>query len=184
VEPVIEIFSCHRSFERSDVFEQGRSLIKHTRKDRFADFFLKNNLKYGFVANSDSHYGHPGMQGLTAVYAKSLDKSSILDAYRKRHAYGVSGDRIRLLFTGNGKLMGSELQNTPVKEFVIDIVSENKLKKVELFRNGELYRRFIPDTELTFKKELEIEEFLPSNWYVRATQENNQMAWSSAIWYI
>ncbi len=75
VEPIIEIFSCHRSFERFDVFKQGRSLVKHHRKDRNGAWFLKNNMKFGFVANSDSHYGHPGMQGLAAVYSKSLDKN-------------------------------------------------------------------------------------------------------------
>ena len=151
--------------------------------DRKGYFFLKNNIKYGFVANSDSHYGHPGMQGLAAVYSKSLDKQSILEAYRRRHVYGLSGDRIRLLFTGNGKLMGSEITNTPVKEFLIDVVAENKLKKIELFKNGELFQRFVPDGDLIFKKEFKIEDPQPSNWYVRATQENNQMAWSSAVWY-
>jgi hypothetical protein len=183
VEPVVEIFSCHRSFERFDAFEQGRSLVKHHRKDRMGVWFLQNQMEYGFVANSDSHYGHPGTQGLAAVYAKALDKKSIIEAYRSRHVYGVSGDRIRLLFTGNGKLMGSEVTNTSAKEFFIDVVAENKLKKVELFKNGELFRRFVPDDSLTFKKELEVADPEPSNWYLRVTQENNQMAWSSAIWY-
>jgi len=183
VEPVMEIFSCHRSFERYDAFEQGRSLVKHHRKDRMGAWFLQNKMKYGFVANSDSHYGHPGMQGLAAVYARSLDKKSILEAYRGRHVYGLSGDRIRLLFTGNGKLMGSEMPNTSPKEFLIDVVAEYKLKKVELFKNGDLFRRFVPDDLLTFRKELKIADPEPSNWYVRVTQENNQMAWSSAIWY-
>ncbi len=183
VEPIIEIFSCHRSFERYDAFEQGRSLVKHHRKDRNGAWFLQNNMKYGFVANSDSHYGHPGTQGLAAVYSKSLDKKSILEAYRNRHVYAISGDRIRLLFTGNGKLMGSELANTPTKEFLIEVFAENKLKKIELFKNGELFQRFVPDNNLNFKKEIKVSVSEPSNWYVRITQENNQMAWSSAIWY-
>ncbi len=183
VEPIIEIFSCHRSFERFDIFEQGRSLVKHRRKDRNGEFFLKKGIKYGFVANSDSHYGHPGMQGLSVVYSASLDKKSILDAYRKRHVYGVSGDRIRLLFTGNGKLMGSTVNNIPAKELYIDVVAENKLKKIELFKNGDLYQLFQPTDDLVFRKLVKVEDDAPSDWYVRVTQQNNQMAWSSAIWY-
>lgn len=183
VEPIIEIFSCHRSFERFDIFEQGRSLVKHKRKDRNGEFFLKQGIKYGFVANSDSHYGHPGMQGLSVVYSASLDKKSILEAYRKRHVYGVSGDRIRLLFTGNGKLMGSVVPNTPAKELYIDVVAENKLKKIELFKNGDLYQLFQPEDNLVFRKLVKIEDDASSDWYVRVTQQNNQMAWSSAIWY-
>ena len=180
---MVEVFSCHRSFERYDVFEQGRSMVKHGRRDRNGAWLLRNNGRYGFVANSDSHYGHPGMQGLSAVYANVLDKRSILDAYRNRHVYGLSGDRIRLLFTGNRKLMGSEVRNTSVKELVIDVVAENKLKKVELFKNGDLFQRFVPEDPMVFAKDLKIPDPEPSNWYVRVTQENNQMAWSSAIWY-
>ncbi len=183
VEPVAEIFSCHRSFERFDVFEQGRALVKHNRPDRNGAWFLRQGFRYGFVADSDSHYGHPGMQGLSAVYARALDKTSIMEAYRGRHVYGVSGDRIRLLFTGNGKLMGSVLENTGQKEITIDVVAENRLKKIELFRNGELFRRFLPEDPIVFRKDVRIDDPEPSNWYVRVTQENNQMAWSSAIWY-
>ncbi len=182
VETTIEIFSCHGSYERPDVLEQNPAMIKSTRFDRTAQFFLGTGRKYGLVCNSDSHKGHPGINGITAVFAKSLDKDSIFEAYRKRHVYGTTNARIRLVFTGNGKLMGSVVPNTNEKAFLIDVVGENRLKKVDLFRNGKHHKRFYPDGT-AFKKDYVVKEDGPSSWYCRATQIDNQIAWSSPVWY-
>ncbi len=181
-EPVLEIFSCHGSYEREEALEHHIPLIKSSRPDRYGAYFLRQGHRYGFVCNSDGHKGHVGSNGLTAVFAKSLDRDAIFEAYRKRHVYGTTNARIRLLFTGNGALMGSVVPNTPEKVLEIDIIGENRLKKVDLFRDAELYRRFIPEGK-TFKMELTVQEDTPSNWYVRATQIDNHIAYSSPIWF-
>ena len=56
------------------------------------------------------------------------------------------------------------------------------LKKVEIFRNAKFYKRLIPDGK-TFKTELTVREDEPSSWYVRVTQVDNQIAWSSPVWF-
>jgi hypothetical protein len=182
VETAIEIFSCHGSYERADVQEQNLGMMKGFRFDRTGEFFIKSGRKYALVANSDSHKGHPGVNGITAIYAESLDKDSIFEAYRKRHVYGTTNARIRLVFTGNGKLMGSVVPNTSEKTLMIDIATETRLKKVDLFRNGEHYKRFYPEGT-TFRAEYVAADDEPSNWYCRATQIDNQIAWSSPVWF-
>jgi len=182
VETAIEIFSCHGSYERTDVQEQNLGMMKGFRVDRTGEFFLKSGRKYAFAANSDSHKGHPGVNGITGVFAESLDKDSIFEAYRKRHVYGTTNARIRLVFTGNGKLMGSVVPNTTEKTFLIDVAGENRLKKVDLFRNGVHHGRFYP-AGAVFRKEYVVKDDGPSNWYCRATQVDNQIAWSSPIWF-
>jgi hypothetical protein len=182
VEPVLEIFSCHGSYEREDALERHIPLIKRSRPDRYGVHFLKTGYRFGFVCNSDGHKGHAGTNGLTAVYAKTLTRDAILDAYRRRHVYGTTNARIRLLFTGNGHLMGDVVPNTSEKRLVIDVTGEAPLKKVDLFRNGDRYRRFVPEGR-TFKTEVVVRDETPSNWYVRATQLDNHIAWSSPVWY-
>jgi len=182
VEPVLEIFSCHGSYERKEALENGRAMIKRFRSDRCGAWFIKKGYHYGFVCNSDSHKGHVGLNGLTAVYAKSLDQQSIFEAYQKRHVYGTTNARIRLVFTSNGRLMGSVIQNSEEKLFTIDVIGEYDLKKIDLFRNGELYKRFFPQGK-KFQTEYSVKEAEPSNWYVRVTQIDNQIAWSSPVWY-
>lgn len=70
--------------------------------------------------------------------------------------------------------MGSVIPNSDEKFFRIDVVGENNLKKIDLFRNGEHYTHFIPNGK-TFKTEFAVKESELSNWYVRVTQLDNQL---------
>lgn len=181
-EPVIEILSDHGSYECEFPQEQGRADCKRFRFDRCGQWFLKNGYRYGFVGNGDDHKGHVGVNGITGVFAATLDRDAIFEAYRKRHVYASSNARIRLVFTGNGKLMGSVVPNGSVKEFDIAVAGEAPLKKIDLFRNGDFHRRLYPKG-LFFRQTLRIEDDEPSNWYVRVTQLDNQVAVSSPIWF-
>lgn len=181
-EPAIEVFSDHGSYEREDALESGRAICKQFRKDRSAEWFLKKGYKYGFVAHSDDHKGHVGVNGITGIYSEKLDRDSVFEAYRKRRTYLTSNARIRLLFTANGELMGSEIKNTDKKEFLIDVVGEGNLKKVELFKNGDLYKLFKTNGK-AFKEILNVNDPEPSNWYVRVTLLDNHIAISSPVWF-
>jgi uncharacterized protein DUF3604 len=182
VEPVIEMFSCHGSYESAEAMEHGRPMAKSFRPDRNAAWLLAQGNRYGLVANSDGHKGHVGSSGVTAVFAESLEKDAILRAYRERHVYATTNARIRLLFTANGALMGSALKDTAEKSFAIDVVGEAPLKKVEVFRDGEVFRR-LPAKGRSLRTEFAERDGGPSCWYVRATQLDNHVAWSSPIWF-
>lgn len=183
IEPVLEIFSCHGSYEREDALEHRIPLIKQSRPDRYGAHFLEQGLRYGLVANSDDHKGHVGVHGITAAYAKSLDKDAIFEAYRARRVYATTNARIRLVFTANGAPMGSILENTADKALHIDVAGEAPLKKIEVFRNGAPYRLWPGEGAMRFQNDLNIDEDAPSFWYVRATQLDNHTAWSSPIWF-
>ncbi len=182
VEPVLEIFSCHGSYERPDALEQGLAMNKSFRPDRCGVYFLDRGLRYGLVCNSDDHKGHVGVNGVTAVFAKELTKEAILEAYRARRVYGTTNARIRLVFTANGQLMGSLLPDASDKSFAVDVTGENRLKKVELFRNGQLHHRWAPQGR-SLQAELTVRNDGPAYWYLRATQVDNHIAWSSPIWF-
>lgn len=182
VEPALEIFSCAGSYERRDVLENRPALDQKPRADRNGAYLLSRGLHYGFVCNSDGHKGHVGLNGLTAVFARSLCKSDILDAYRQRRVYGTTNARIRLIFKANGHLMGARLRNTADKRFSLEVRGEHRLKRIDLYRNSELYRRFYPDG-IEFRDEVRIVDEEPSYWYVRVTQMDNQQAFSSPVWF-
>lgn len=182
-EPVLEIFSDHGSYECEDPPENGRALCKAFRSDRCGVHFLKKGYRYGFVANSDDHKGHAGVNGLTAVFSRELTREAILEAYRARRVYATTNARIRLLFTGNGQLMGSVLPNTEPKELAIDVTGENRLKRVDLFRNGDIFRRFAPQA-VSFQTCVTVPDPSPASWYVRVTQIDNHIAFSSPVWFV
>lgn len=183
MEPSLEIFSCHGSYENDRVLERHIAEIKKFRADRHGKYFLCNGYHYGFTCNSDGHKGNAGYNGLTAVYAKELTRDTIFDALKRRNVYGTTNARIRLLFTINGHLMGSILPATARKLLHISAAGEAPIKAVDVFRNGELFKRFRPD-KLEFAVDLAIGEEGPSNWYVRVTQADNHIAYGSPIWVI
>ncbi|MDE0309769.1 MAG: DUF3604 domain-containing protein [Acidiferrobacterales bacterium] len=68
---------------------------------------LEQGYRVGIVSNSDGHKGRPGAShpgatkfgafgGLTCVLASELTRSGIMDALRRRHHYGTTGNRIFL----------------------------------------------------------------------------------------
>lgn len=184
VEPVLEIFSCHGSYEREDALEHHIPMAKRSRFDRYGLWMLQQGLHYGLVANSDGHKGHVGLNGVTAVFARDLSRESLIEAYRSRRVYATTNARIRLVFTANGQLMGSRIAQTTDKQFTIDVIGEDALKKVELFHGTERHALLIPKPgSRSFKTELSVEDPEPGFWYVRATQVDNHVAWSSPVWF-
>jgi len=74
--------------------------------------YLDAGHKFGFTGSSDNHFRNPGFGGaLTGLWAKRLDRESILEALRARRCYATSGQRIVLEFTVNGRPMGSLLKS-------------------------------------------------------------------------
>ncbi len=181
IEPVLEIYSCHGSYERPGVNERHIPQIKRWRDDRHGQWFLENGYRYGFVCNSDGHKGVVGNNGLTAVFAERLDRASVLEALRARRCYGTTNARIRLVFTVNGALMGSELPAADEVKILIDVAGEAPLKAVDLMKDGDFHRRWKPGEE-AFRVELTEPCGASCNWYVRATQTDNHIAYSSPIW--
>lgn len=182
ISPVIEVYSDHGSFEREYIVENGRAWCKPFRADNTVEYFLQHGYKFGLVGDGDDHKGHVGVNGLTAIFAKELTRESVFDAYFARRTYATTNARIKLIFTGNGKLMGSTLPFTEKKALHVSIDAENALKKIDLFRNSELYERYIPEGK-RFTMDINVESDTPDYWYVRATQLDNHIAYSSPIWF-
>lgn len=182
VEPVIEVYSCHGSYETPDAQERGTPIGKRRRADRNAQFYLKNGYKYGLVCNSDGHKGNPGHNGLTAILAKELTPDAIFEALRARRVYGTTNARIKLIFTMNGHLMGEVLKDDEKKLMHIALEGENNWKAVDVIYNGEIIRRYRPEDK-TFTFEEDLGRYGKGFYYVRATQIDNHIAYSSPIWF-
>lgn len=181
VETLLEIYSCHGSYESDKVLERHIPENKPFRNDRHGKYFLGSGYRYGLTCNSDGHKGNPGRNGLTAVYATELTKDAIINAIRSRYVYGTTNARIRLLMTINGSLMGSVVKSAEKNSLYVSVQGERPFKAVDIIKDGELYQRFKPN-EISFETEVSFENTNNSYWYVRATQIDNHIAYSSPIW--
>jgi hypothetical protein len=170
---------------------------------------LKKNLRFGFVGGGLDDRGiyasfFEGDQkqyspGLTGIIADKQSRESLLDALYNRRTFATTGARILLGFYIAGQPMGSELSTALKKGLMVNrhisgyVAGTDTLKTVEVIRNGEVIHTFTPndyhfdyyydDMDNLEKVALKEKKTTPFVfYYLRVTQNDGQMAWSSPIW--
>lgn len=177
---LLETHSCHGNFFSEAAEHRGPPGKKKTRADRNALFILKKGYEYGLTASTDDHKGHCGRAALCAVFAEKLTADDIFDGLYNRHVYGTSGERIKLVFSANGKLMGSAVKDKKI-EFLLEAEGTDRIREVDFLKNGEVVKRFFPGKR-GFKTYVEERVAEPAFYQVNVIQENTHLAWSSPVW--
>jgi hypothetical protein len=136
----------------------------------------------GVIASPD----HGGGYGKACVFAPELTRQAILDALRARHCYGVTAAKIFLDVRVNGRLMGEKTAAPAGKSVEVKIRTRcpAEIERIEVCRNNRFIYTNRPtgrEAELVFVDR----EPLPgrSYYYVRVIQKDNEMAWSSPVWF-
>lgn len=187
----------------------GKNVITEASEGSIVKALLKN-CRFGFVAGglddrgsysdcyeSEQEQYSPGM---TAIIAPEHSRASLFDALYKRSCYATTGQRIIIGFNLSGVPMGAETSTMEKHGLNVNrhlsgfAAGTTKLKKVEIIRNGEVIHTYKPqDYHLHF----EFDDLRPLVdvaldakdkkaafvfYYIRVTQEDGEMAWSSPIW--
>jgi hypothetical protein len=171
---------------------------------------LRKNCRFGFVAgglddrgvyadffNGDQEQYTPG---LTAIIAPKHTRDALIEALFNRSCYATTGERIILGLYLAGEPMGRELETKTKAGLMINrhlsgfVAGTAPLEKVEIIRNGAVIKTFKPDEEsfdFTYDDMDELTDVvLPPvgeskpfvYYYLRVTQSDKHMAWSSPIW--
>ncbi len=155
--PFAEIFSRHGNSEGS----VGPFGMYHDMGPRdFAgtvEAGLRRGLKFGIMASSDSHAGHPGSYGggRVAALASSLSRDAIWEALRARRVYASTGANITLDFRINKAYMGEEIKDNLLGRRKVHVAAEgvNQIDYVELIKNGKTIRKkhanYTPDYDIS-----------------------------------
>ena len=192
-----EIYSIHGLSEyQGNVRPVSGQVEGHNVQDALA-----MGHKLGIICSSDSHLTRPGLTtsfdiknyraGLVAVYAEENSREAIWDALYRRHCYGTTGERIILDFKINGSVMGSELalKTDTHPELYVKAIGTDILDTVEIVKG--YIGRVLPFPTVhqvspgTNALEFTWTDPAPSSdcfYYVRVTQADGEMAWSSPIW--
>jgi hypothetical protein len=176
---VAEIFQMRGSYECKGCPREAENTTP--RKGRFLQDAWARGIIIGVVASPD----HEGGFGKAAVYSSELTRKSILEALRSRKSYGTTGAKIFLDVRVNGLLMG-EVGKPPGDKPVtvkVRVDCPVQLRKVEILRNNRtvfLARSRRKRLEFTFVDDPPPPG--PVYYYVRVTQRDNEMAWSSPVW--
>ena len=147
------------------------------------------------MAASDDHAGRPGKTdwlrvrraypgGLAAVFAPELTREAIWDALWNRRCYATTGTRIALEFEVNGAPMGSILTGEhPEPAIEVAVTGTEAVTFVEVLRGREVIHEYTgngPSVGFTITDPEPPEG--DTYYYVRVTQADAEMAWSSPIW--
>jgi hypothetical protein len=186
-EPLVEIASVHGSSEAPGCPME----VRNARPGSFVSDALARGYRLGVIASGDGHTGHPGkpygtsLGGLAGIWAGARTREAVWEALAARRTFGTTGARILLDFTADGVPMGGVVAprapGVPVT-FRTRCVATTAIESIELVRDGVVLARRA-GTGAVDSLVYEDARPRPGSWtYVRVTQIDGEMAWSSPIW--
>lgn len=171
---------------------------------------LLRNLRFGFVAGGLDDRGIYGdffegdqqqySAGLTAIIAPEYSRAAIIEALYNRSCYATTGEHMIVGLYLAGSPMGTEVSTATKPGLMVTrylsgyVAGTTNLKLVEIIRNGKVIHTFKPkgyhfDFEYDDAGPLEKIVIKPKDknppfifYYLRVTQADGHMAWSSPIW--
>lgn len=96
---------------------------------------------FGFTGGTDTHTSEPGnpdQGGVTGVYAESLTRRDVFSALSARRTFAVYGNRMFLMFSVNGEIMGSDVSMGASEARRVDgrVLASEPVERVDIIRNG------------------------------------------------
>ncbi len=189
MEPLVEVCSIHGSSE----YYGCEKAIYHPVKGAFVRDALERGYRLGMIGGGDTHDGHPGRRsvgalvtGIMGVWAKDLTRESVWEALQARRVYATSGPKIILNFRAADSPMGSETSWSAASgplPLSYQVIACAPLARVEIVRAGDVVFRE-PGEGVTARGLLEDPNPVAGEtwYYLKAVQEDGEMAWSSPIW--
>ena len=198
--PLIEIYSIWRSSETARGYSRKlrKKLAGCTAQDALARGF-----RVGFIGGGDTHNYRPGTKGIAAVYATDCTREAIWKALKAKRCYATTGAKIELDVTIAGVGMGKEITFTPYTQDVlfparvlVTVKGTAPIRSIEVIENGDVI--YAQDEHfgqhealLDFRIENLARAYNTSalsnpsrSYYVRVTQHDGHMAWSSPIYFV
>lgn len=179
-QPVAEIFQVRGSYEYKGTPREAARTVPQP------GYFLQDAWARGIVIGVIASPDHGGGYGKACVFAPELSRPAILQALRQRHCFGTTAARIFLDVRVNDHLMGEKLTEPPRGPVTVKIVARcpQDIDRIEVCRNNRfIYTNNPPgrDASLTFVDTAPEEG--RSYYYVRVVQKDEEIAWSSPVWF-
>ncbi len=187
----VEVVSAHGASDEPNGPIESRGEMS----GMFAVDGLKRGLHFGFIAGTDGHgliYHHgvarhrdPWAHAVTGVIAKAADRATLWHALYERRTFGTSGPRMRAFLKWSQAWQGEQVAAGAHHRLEYEVHGTHTLVKVELFRNGELWKVFpVKDGARDAQGQIKVED-LPADretsYFLRAT-EKGRLAPVEAVW--
>jgi hypothetical protein len=190
VEPLVEIYQgYHANYEYAGAprAESANYQVLVHEKYEPSGFYwngLAKGYKLGLESSSDHISTH---SSYTMIYSPSMDRTDIVESMRKRHAYGATDNIIVDFQTvdaqGHTYMMGDAFAASAAPHFKIKVFGTDTLQRVEIIRDGKFVFSSSPNAKNADFTYIDNAPPQGESWYyVRVTQLDRNLAWSSPIW--
>jgi hypothetical protein len=175
-ERVAEIFQTRGSYE----FLGAPRMAAVQRPGNYLQDALGNDVRVGVIASSDHGMMHGAYAG---VYVTECTRRGVLEALRCRRSFGIT-ETIVLDFRLGDRFMGEEVVVRERPAFQATVTGKKPLELVEVVRDGLIVYSTKPEaSSCSFHfTDNELPPGAKAYYYLRTRQQDNQWAWSSAIW--
>jgi hypothetical protein len=185
-EPIVEIYQGHRnSYEHLGAPRVARrpgEAIGGWRPLGMVWNALASQYRLGFQASSDHISTHISY---AVAVAEDATREAVFDAFRRRHCYGAT-DNIVMDVRSGESIMGDEFTTptgTPVK-LQVYVHGTRPIARVDVIKDFVYAYSTEPKAQkVSFEWTDDEKRGAGLSWYyVRAIQEDGQLAWASPIW--
>ena len=192
LEPVVEIFQgdrynyeclgCPLSDPGNDYPSAGSAMLEEIKQDGMVQAAWNKGYRLGVIASSDHLSTH---MSYALVYAEEASRDGVFEGIRQRHTYAAT-DNIIVDFRIGDAFMGDEVAVDGATPAIrASIQGTDVIREVALIRDNEVIYTTNPGQAATQFEYVDREPPAgESFYYVRAVQQNDEVAWSSPIWIV
>jgi hypothetical protein len=125
--------------------------------------------------------------GVAALWVKEISRAGIIEALQNRRTFATTGDKMFIDLKIGSSIMGSVVKSNITPKLDINVQGQYPLKSIEILRNSAVIHKFeVKEDTLQFQQSFTDTSYMNEQdvlyYYVRATQLNKAIAWSSPIW--
>jgi hypothetical protein len=184
-EPIVEIYQGHRqSYEYLGAPRGARrpgESIGGWQPLGMVWNALAMQYRLGFQASSDHVSTHISY---AVALAEDTTREAILDAFRKRHCYAATDNIIMDVRSGE-HLMGDEFRSEGPVKLQVRVEGTRPIARVDIIKDFRYAYSTEPKAQRVSFQWTDDEKGRPAGlswYYVRAIQDDGQLAWASPMW--
>jgi hypothetical protein len=190
LEPLVEVYQGHRVAYEHEGGPKGATADKLylQRSGYQPSGFIWNALakgyRLGFEAASDHCSTHISY---SCILSESDARDALIDAMRKRHSYGATDNIVmdfRVKANGKEYLQGEEIRVSGPYTLVVNVIGTGAIRRVDVIHNESYAYVLTPGGKTSASFTYTDPKPAPgeNRYYVRAQQEDGNLAWSSPVW--
>ncbi|MBC9868391.1 MAG: DUF3604 domain-containing protein [Opitutae bacterium] len=149
VSPFVEVFSLHGCSLGADaaypmLHDMGPRDFGSTAEEGW-----RRGHKFGIVGGTDHHAAYPGSHGdgRMGVFAETLTRQRLVEAFKARRVYAATGDKIDARLFINDAWIGQTVKAPGARNLQISVLGMDELDQVRLLKNGRILGRYFPTVE-------------------------------------